>query len=240
MTKQQRQEVEELILQVFDTVDRSKINSNYYRELFSTMNDTQFYNWMKKDFPIKFQMRPSVTEPDMTDIENALKIIGVPLIEKVSLPYLYTNKEGKAVNTQDCLVVYTHLKKVQQFITKKNKYGTDITNRDIRTGRLIGQDKGAGTSDREFESLATLGLDYTMDEFSRPRADAMEAKNAMYNSIATTGMVRLEELPKSQDDSLSKNLMNSYLIGCHINTNLINKDGYTAYTLRKKKNVITR
>ena len=240
MTKKQREEVELKIIKAFDILDKSGTNSNYYKELFASMNDDQFYKWMQRKFPIRMQMRTSVTEPSNSDVKEALDFIGVPMMEKVNLNYLYKNSDGIPVQSQDALIVYTHLKKVQQFITKKNKYGVEIGNRDGRTGRLVGDDKGAVTSDREFESFAALGLDASMDEFSGPRADAMDAKNVMYNMISTTGQVYQKDLPQYQADSLSKNLMNVYLTGALISSNLINEDNYTAHTLRKNKNIITR
>lgn len=240
LDKQKRKQVESLIIKVFDIVDKSGINTKYYKDLFEKMSDTQFLNWMKKEYPIRFQLRTGTTNPSMTDIIEALKAINVPLTEKIYSPNLYRNSEGKAVASQDCTVMYLHLKKVQQFITHKNKWASSITNRDIKTGRLIGADKGALTSDREFESLASWGLTNTMEEFSNSRADDMEAKNYMYNQINSTGMFKLKDLPKTVDSQLSKNLMNTYLLAAHINSNLINKDNYTYYTLRKKKNIITR
>ena len=74
-----------------------------------------------------------------------------------------------------------------------------------------------------------------MTEFSRPRADAMSAKNNMYNIINTKGEVSLSEVPIEQDDSLSKNLMDTYLIGSHLKSNMISDDYYTAYTVKEKK-----
>ncbi len=235
-----RKEVENLIIKVFDRVDTTGTNSKYYKEIFSKMSDTQFMNWMKKKYPIRFHMRTGTTNPTMTDIIEALKIINVPLTEKIYTPALYKNADGQAVKSQDCTVMYLHLKKVQQFITHKNKWSSSIANRDIKTGRLVGQDKGALTSDREFESMASWGLTNTMEEFANARADDMEAKNFMYNQINTTGMFKLKDVPKTVDAQLSKNLLNVYLMGAHISSNLVNKDNYTFHTLRKNKKMITR
>ena len=233
-TKKQRQQVENLVCESMDIVDKSKTNGDYYRQLFANMSDTQFYNFIKKELPFRFQYVPTTVEPSMSDIIDGLKYIGVPLIEKVNLSYLYKNKDGKAVNSKPAMVCYVPLKKVQQVVTKKNKWSFESSNRDMKSGRLIGQDKGASESDREFESLATLGLTETMKELSGPRADALNSKNVMYNAIGTTGMVRLSDLPEDIDDSLSRNMFNVYLIGAGFNSNLINQDNYTMYTIRGK------
>ena len=233
MTKKQRQDVEALVIKFFDTLDKSHTNSDYYKELFSQMSDEQFLKMMKAKFPFKFHYRPSVVEPSMTDVEKSLNVLGVPLMEEINLNFLYEDENGKPVKSQKCLVGYNYDKKVQQIITKKNKWAAEIENRDMKSGRLNGQDKGAGTSEREFESLTTLGLNKTIEEFSKPKADAMLSKNVMYSNIASTGMVRLEDLPNEIDDSLSKNLMNVFMIGSHLSTNLINQDNYTAQSLKR-------
>jgi hypothetical protein len=129
---------------------------------------------------------------------------------------------------------------VQQMIVKKNKNAIDIDNRDMKSGRLNGDDKGTGVSDREFESMATLGFYNSMDEFSRFRADAMTAKNAAYNTIRMKGVLSKKDIPVEIDDPLSKQLMNVYMLGAHINSNLINQDYYTMYTLRNKQKQVSR
>ena len=45
-------EVENLIIKVMDRVDTSGTNTKYYKDLFSKLSDTQFMNWMKKEYPI--------------------------------------------------------------------------------------------------------------------------------------------------------------------------------------------
>ena len=234
-TQKQRKDVEKLIYDSMDILDKSKTNSDYYRQLFGNMSDTQFWKFFNKELPLRFHYRPSIVEPTMDDVKNALDYIGVPLTETISLPYLYKNKDGVPVSSKECTVIYAPLKKVQQFVTKKNKWSPEITNRDMKNGRLLGADKGSATSDREFEGLSAFGLKNTIKEFSGPKADSMASKNAMYNIIGTTGMVRLSDLPDTIDDSLSRNMFNTFLIGAHLNSNLINQENYTMYTLKQKK-----
>ena len=237
MNKSQRQEIETLVLKSMSVLDKSGTNTEYYKDLFARMSDAQFTSFISKKFPFKFHYRPSVVEPSMDDITKALDFIGVPLMEKITEPYVYVNKNGVPVNSKECLVIYIHHKPVQQFITKKNKWSIDTSNRDMKTGRLVGNDKGAVASDREFESMAVQGMDKTMREFYTIKADAMAAKNLANNIIGTTGMLRLDDIPIDKDDSLSKNLMNVYMIGAHINSNLLNEGNYTQYTLNRKRHM---
>lgn len=235
MTKQQRKQAEQLVYDYFDKVDPSGTNTKYYKDLFASMSDEQFLKFNKKELPYRFHYRSSVTEPTMGDIKKSLNVLGVPLLEKITLPYLFKDKDGNAVQTKECFVGYIPHKKVQQIVTKKSKWATEIGNRDMKSGRLLGADKGSAMSDREFEALETMGFTATPKEFYGPKADSMEAKNAMYNVISNTGMVRLSDLPDTIDDSLAKNMFNSYLIAAHINSNLINQGDYTMYTIKERR-----
>lgn len=235
MTKAQRKKAEQLVYDTMDKLDKTGSNTKYYKELFEGMSDAQFLKLMQRELPLRFHYNPSVTEPTMSDMQDALKLLNVPMLEKVSEPFLYVNEKGESVNTKECLVGYCPIKKMQQFVTKKNKISTEISNRDMKTGRLNSTDKGATMSDREFESLATTGLDYTMREFAAPRADAMESKNAMYNIISTTGMIRQTDIPFASEDSLSRNMLNAYMMGAHLGTNLVNKGNYTMRTIQQKR-----
>lgn len=240
MTTDERKQVEQKILTYFNALDKSHTNSDYYTKLFSDMTDEQFLKWMKKDYPIRFQMKQSVTEPDMSDIEQSLKVINVPMLEKITLPFEYINSEGKPVKSKEAMIVYDNAKKVQQFVTHKTKWSMNTDNRDMRSGRLIGDDKGTAMSDREFESMTTLGLHYSIYEFSKPRADSMESKAAMNSAIAVKGYVSIKDLPNKAEDSLARNMINAYLIGCHFDSNIINKDGYTPYTLEERSRKVER
>ena len=125
-------------------------------------------------------------------------------------------------------------------LTKKNSTAINIEKRDMKTGLLTGEDKGGKETDREFESLAIMGLDYTMDEFARPKADAMSAITQMSNAIMSQGYVSEKDLNIPKDDSLAKNLLNAYLIGAHIHSNLVDVDYMTPHTVANKQKKIER
>lgn len=235
-----REQAEELVYKFMDKMDKTGRNTEYYKDLFAGMNDNQFLNFVKRELPFRLHVRPFEIEPTMSDAKEALDVIGVPLLEKVNLNYMYKNKNGEAVTSQPALIVYIPLKKMKQFITKKNSMSTNIGDRDMKSGLLLGHDKNAIESDREFESLAVMGLTKTMTELSKPRADAMKVKSEMYNAINTVGTVRLDELHMSIDDSLAKNTINTYLIGSQLYTNILGDDYYLPYTIANKERRIER
>lgn len=236
----QREQAETLIYKVFDEIDPSHTNSDYYKGIFSNMSDKDFTEFCKRRLPFRFHADVFKIEPKIDTIVNAFKILDKPLLEKVRMPYMYINADGIPVESKESLVIYIHIKRMKQMLTKKNNTALNIDKRDMKTGLLVSEDKGGKETDREFESLAVMGLDYTADEFARSRADAMEAKAQMSNTILNQGYVTDADITVAKDDSLAKNLMNTYLIGAHIHSNLIDRDYYTAFTARNKQRRLTR
>ena len=230
----QRLECERIIYQVFDILDPDGDNTEFWKQELSSMSDDQFVKYFKNDFPLYFQTK-AFKEPTMEQIAKALDVIDCPLLEPVYMPCSYKNIDGKPMKTSECMVVYLPNKRMKQMVTKKNGMSTSINLRDERTGLLTGVDKNGKESDREFECLAISGLDNTMKELSRSRADSMEDKSVMYNTINVLGQVSLNDLPDDADDSLSKNLLNWYFIGAQLKTNLVGEDYYLPYTLQNKE-----
>lgn len=236
-----RKKAEELIYKVFDTVDTTHTNSDYYKKLFSSMSDEDFEIFCRRRLPFRFHIQAFKVEPKMPDVIKGFKVLGAPLFERVKLPYIYKDpKTGEPVETDESLVVYIHMKRMKQMLVKKNHTSMYTDKRDMKTGLLVGDDKGGKETDREFESLATMGLEYTMDEFSRPKADSMEAMSQMSNAILNNGFVKDSDITVTKTDSIGKNLFNVYLIGCHLHSNLIDVDYMTPLTAKNKKQNIKR
>lgn len=235
-----RQEVENLIYKVMDTLDKEGYNTAYYQTMFSKMSDSQFINFFKKNLPIRFHTKPFVVEPKMYEVENALKILDVPLLEKVALPYLYMDKGGNPIWSKEAMVIYIHIKKMKQFITKKNSTPSTIDSRDMKTGLLVSHDKGGKTSDREMEALAVMGLDNTMEEFSTWRADYMNAKSTAYQTISILGKISKDDIQIDDNDSIAKNTLNAYMVSSLINTNILNAEYMLPKTIANRKRKIER
>ena len=235
ITPNKRKQAEKLIYDTFDALDKTGTNTEHYKQLFAEMSDDQFYKFAQRRLPYRMTQELFKIEPTMSDIFEAFKVLDKPLIEKLKLPYLYKNADGVPIESKECLVLYIHLKRMKQMLSKKTNTAMEIANRDMKTGLLLSDDKGGKESDREFETLAIMNLDYTMDEFIGPKADAMRAKSEMYNTISSKGFVSEKDIRLDKDDSLARNMMNVYLLGCNIHSNLIDEDYMTPLTLKNKQ-----
>ncbi|MBR1987475.1 MAG: hypothetical protein IKA36_00390 [Clostridia bacterium] len=240
ITPEKRLEIETLIFKTFDAVDKTKANSQYYHELFAEMSDAQFEKFLRRRLPFRFHTEIFKNEPQMADIFDGFKVLKKPLIEKVKLPYLYQKEDGKVIESKDCLVLYINIKRLKQMLAKKTNTAIEIAKRDMKTGRLLGEDKGGLESDKEFEGAMALGLENTVIENARIRADAMKAKTQSYNNINVKGEVSWKDIDSEKTDSLAKNTFNVYLIGANIHSNLIDEDYYTPHTLERRNKLLSR
>ena len=236
----QRKKAEALIYKFFDAIDPTKANSAFYKEMFSKMSDEQFKKFCERRLPFRLQTKAFEAETNPDKCIKGLKAIGVPTLEKVTLPSVYTNKDGIPVTSNnEALVGYLNLKRLKQLATKKSGYNTNIDVRNPKTGQIVGNAKGV-ESDRELESLVLQNMDATIAEFSHAKGDDMEAKNKMYNQINTTGQVSLKDLKSDKSDQVARTTVDVYLIGSGIMTNLIEEDYMTPYTLSMKKKRIEK
>jgi hypothetical protein len=240
LSPEKRKQCEELIYKVFSAADPTGANTEYYQKLFADMSDAQFLKLISGRLPFRYHVSPFDNEPKISDVINAFKILNKPLLERISLPYLAKNNDGKPVQSKECLVGYMNVKRLKQMLTKKNNTALEIANRDMKSGRLLGHDKGGIESNKEFEGALALGLENTTAEYARIKAAAMKAKAETYNTINIKGEVSFNDIDTDKTDSIAKNTMNVYLIGANIHSNLIDEDYYTPLSLERKKKRIER
>lgn len=240
VTKEQREKAEELIYKTFDAVDPTGANTQYYQQLFADMSDAEFTRLISGRLPFRFHVAPFKNEPKMSDIFKAFKVLNKPLMERVKLPYLKKNSQGQPIESKECLVGYLNIKRLKQMLAKKTNTAIEIAKRDMKTGRLLSEDKGGVQTDKEFEGSMALGLENVTIEYARVKAAAMQAKSEAYNTINTKGEVSYTDIDAQRTDSLAKNTLNVYLIGANLHSNLIDNDYYTPYTLSERQEKVTR
>ena len=238
ITPKLRKEVEELIYKVYDTIDKTHKNSDYYRQLFSTMDDNTFYNFFKRRLPLRYHYDLFENETTMQPLFKAFKILNKPLLERVNMPYVYRNKDGVPIQSKECLVIYINIKRMKQMVSEHSKNSMKIEKRDLKTGLLTGDDKGAKETDREFESLVAYDLDYTIDEFSRFRADALDAAHKANTVILNKGSLSEKDFNVATDDSIGKKLINTYLMAANIHSNILDTNYMTPYTAKNRQRQI--
>lgn len=209
-----------------DFLDPSGENSDLYHKFFSVMTDEQFDQYMIKFFnDPKANLYLEIVEFErdlkIENLEKCAKKFGIPLFEKVAVPYITGDADNAPVTPEPVAVGYIHIKRMQQTLLKKNSGSIDIRKRDPRTGQVTNEDKNARNSDVESYSLVAIGAEAALREFMGPRADDQRAKNEMYNSISKNGYVTLASLSNDPENKVALNSIDVYFRMGGINTNLV-------------------
>ena len=173
-------------------------------------------------------------ERDLTieQIEAAAKVLDIPLMEKVAMPFVNEDPDHPVLTKYECPVGYLHLKRMQQILSKKNSTSTEISSRSALTGQVVARDKNARTSDQEVFSLVTLGAEDSLRELLGGRADDLTMKTEMYSEISKKGYVSINELTNNVENKTTLNTVDTYLIGCGIKSDLITKSLALPKTLK--------
>ena len=211
---------------IMNTLDPSGANSKLYHDKFDKMTDNQFDSYIKRFFADdkqNFYLEIVEYERDLTmeNINACAEMMGVPLYERIALPYLTNDKENVVVSKGKVPVGYIHEKRMPQTLMKKSNASIKIEKRNPKTGQVVGEDKNARNSDSEVYSLATLGAMKALSEFMGSRADDMRSKNEMYAAIAKNGYVSLEDLTDDVRDKVALNTFDTYFLMQGLRTNMI-------------------
>ena len=143
-----RKKIEEKVYKVMKLLDPQGYNENKYKKLFSGMSDAQFTRWMNKfiseeDFNFNLEITSfEKNHNDLTleDIKAAADYLGVPLDEYIYLPFV--NPNGQPIRSRDVTPVgYIFSRRLEQILSKKNSYSSEISLRDSKTGQVTSSDK---------------------------------------------------------------------------------------------------
>ena len=221
-----RAEIEQMIYDTFDAMDPTGMNTERYRNEFSSMDDKQFEKFMKdflKNPDENFVLEIAEFENDlkMENMEKAAKVLGIPLYEYVYMPHLSMDKSHIVVSKEKCLVGYINVKRTQQLLHKKN--GISVSNEKVSalTGQVTNKDKNSRDSDIEATLLVSLHADAILQELHGPRADDPVMKREMQQSIANKGYVVLDELTNLSTNKVTLNTVNAYIIGMQLISDLV-------------------
>lgn len=224
--KQKRKQFMDTLTGIMDRLDPSGENSKKYQTTLNQLSDDEFDSWVRKWFndpKANLYLEIEEFERDLTldAIKDAAKFIGIPLYERVAIPYHTGDPDNVVVTPQPVPVGYCHIKRLQQTLMKKNSGSIHTEKRNPKTGQVINEDKNARNSDAETYSLVAIGAMKALEEMMGPRADNMKAKNQMNNAISRNGYVSLDELDNSPENKVAINTMDVYFTMQGFRTNLV-------------------
>ena len=237
LNKSKRKQMEETIYEFFKILEPSKVNYEYYHNLFSKMSDNEFDKYLldifnDDDAYIIAHISDYEYSLNIKDINKALDYLGIPLMEYVAKPYENMDKENPIVSVSKVPVGYVHLKRMEQMRGKKNKGSTDVTVRSALTGQVTARDKNGRQVDVENYNDIVNGGEPIIKEFMSMRSDDLVMQSEALASIAEKGYVDINDLTDKVENKTTLNVVDVYFIGMGLKTDLVTKDLTVLKTLK--------
>lgn len=229
-----RKKIESLIDHTLQLLDPTGINAKKYRNMFQTMNDQRFSQWIESFLADpKSNIRVDIEEfgdgsrnLKFENIEKAADYIGIKLFENVYLPHVSSNPNRPIRTKQPVLVGWLNIKRTQQLATKKTGLALSDDDRDEMTGAAKGDSKGGTTTGIENEVLAGVGGDDILSEIIGARGDNVTEYDNMLKSISESGSVRLADIKTNAYDKPTLLAADMYFMAMGIKTDLISESYY--------------
>lgn len=240
MVTDKRKKIEDVIDKTLTLMDPTGINAKKYRNMFQTMSDKQFSDWITKFLADdKSNFRLDIEEfgdgsrtIKYENVEKAAKFLNIPIFENVYIPHVSSNPNRPVRTKQPVLVGYLNIKRPQQLVTKKTGLAITDKNRDEQTGAAKGDSKGGTTTGIENELLAGVGGDIILSEFCGARGDNVAEYDNMIASIAEHGSVKLEDIKTNAYDKPTLMQADLYFKAMGLKTDLISESYYSIESVR--------
>lgn len=223
MPHTKRSVTEDYILKYIDKIIPDKKNREIYVNLFASMSDKQFNDFMLglKDGSIKL----SIIAPNFSDVkldtERNLKIakeLGHNFFERI---WMHDNDGTPPyLSPIPYLIVDLPLRRQAQLLVKKISIPEDNKSIDDLTGQPTGKSKGSKISYPEVQILAALNLDNCLNELMKYRGGDTRGFMAMNDSISKTGSVSLDSISHLASGVVSTDTMKTLLTAAHLENTL--------------------
>ena len=219
-----RQAVEDLILKYIAKVVTGDANVKLYQDLFKSMSDQQFDQFMND---LKNNQRTlSVIVPNndsrfKVSIENNLK-----LGKELGFEFFQHLKVGKTEDTPEYttpnkyLVLKLPVRRAAQLLTKKISIPKDNFTTDMMTGQVTNGSAAAKFTNPELQVLLGVGLKESSKELMKTRGGDLGESAALDGMLIKHGSVSQEQLEQYSTEVGSKKTLRTYLNGMHIKNTL--------------------
>jgi hypothetical protein len=199
----------------------------------------------------------------MQSIRDAADYLGVPLEEEVYIPHLSVDDKNIIKTPYKVPVIYIHIKRMQQIVSKKNIFNVDIDKGNTRsrlTGFLNDQNKSGRLTDMDTVSMLSItnnlgdrfeqGLsklasydsdrdNYILKEILGFRSDNANAKSSINTQIALYGQAKMSDVNKEALHSgQALNSLDAFFIAAGFKTDLITKNLEVKQALLNKNEMV--
>ena len=219
-----RKEVEQLILDYIKKIVTGEENVNLYKDLFKSMSDKQFDEFMVKLKNKEINLSiivPNGNSKIKISLENNYKIakqMGFSFFQQLTFGPDGNLPGYKTPNKH--MVIKMPVKRAAQLLSKKISIPKDNKSIDNLTGQVSNDSRSSKISNPELQVLLGMGLEKSLKELMKYRGGDQGAQRAMTGLLYRDGVVSQNELEKYSTGVTSTKTLKSYLQAMHIKSTL--------------------
>ncbi len=219
-----RKQVEEYILKYIGKIVTGEENINLYKDLFKSMSDKEFDEFMYKlkDRQITLSIIvPNGYKNTKVSVENNFKVakeIGYEFFQRIKVTgdpeipdYITPNKY---------LVYKLPIKRAAQLLSKKISIPESDKKIDTLSGQVTGESKSSKLTLPELQILIGLGLKDSVKELMKIRGGDLGSTNAMTAMLYKQGMATQQNIEQYSTGVVSTKSLKAYLNSMHIRNTL--------------------
>lgn len=218
-----RKQVEDFILRYIKKIVSGNENYNLYQELFKSMSDKQFDQFMTNLRDGKSTL--SVIIPNGSNIKVDVKK-NFAIAKELGFDFFQRLKVGATsslpayTTPNKYMVLKLPVKRAAQLLSKKISIPEDSSKVDILSGQVTDRSKGSKLTNPELQILLGLGLKDSVTELMKHRGGDLGSNNAMNKLLYAHGSVTQDEINKYSTKVESTKTLKAYFQAMHIRSTL--------------------
>jgi len=219
-----RKQTEEFILKYIKKLTGTDFNVNLYKELFKSMSDKEFDEFMTRlkngDFILQaiIPHDEGATKVTLKNNLNVGKELGVEFFQHLLIGP--TDTEPRRKTKYKSLVHLAPMRRMKQTVAKGLSVSENDKVRDALTGQVSGPSKSAMISYPELQLLITMDMDKSIKELVKYRGGDEGAMMATKQALLKYGRVNENFIEDYSTGVTSTKTLKSYFNGMHFKINL--------------------
>jgi hypothetical protein len=215
-----RKKVEDYIIQHMNNMDRSKANGKRYREMFDSMSDAQFHEWMlsikDKKNVLAVYVPATKVHVTMEDLLAEAKRLGIELFTNFKMWDEAT--QSYFITPNKYIMLELPIRRMSQFLDHKLSVAEGDSHIDLLTGQVSREDKAGSITKVEVQALYARGLTEVIRELVKFRGGDVVAFSQYKQSLEETGKANME----GGDNSFVRSAVSLDVLfsGMHLETNI--------------------
>lgn len=224
MKNDRRKKVENFLYEYIEKICHGdKRNVDLYKDLFKTMTDDKFDEFMKKikNKEIHLQLIIPNGSGIKVTVKNNIEIaksLGYNFFQRLNFE---ADGDLPAYTTPEkYLVLKLLMRRVSQVLSKKISVPTDNVSIDTSTGQVTGKSRARKLTFPEVQVLVGYGMTKTLNEMLDSRGGDLGQGRALDMMLYRTGKANQETIKQFGTGVRSTKTLKAYLLGMHINSTL--------------------